>query len=90
MAPNVYRTENRPDPAESAAALTPNNGVDLSPNSPRGLYVGGGGDVTVVMFNNPDGETVLFAAVPAGSILPIRVKRLMATGTTATSIVALY
>ena len=51
------------------------------------LYIGGSGNVTVV---TEGGETVLFTAVPAGTILPIRVKEVSATGTTATSIVRMW
>lgn len=51
------------------------------------LYIGATGDVTVT----PQGQTttVLFAAVPAGTTLPIAVSLVMATGTTSTNIVGL-
>lgn len=52
----------------------------------RSLYVGGGGDVSVKCVN---GETVTFAAVPAGAVLPVAVLRVFASGTTATQIVGL-
>jgi hypothetical protein len=42
------------------------------------------------MANNPDGEISVLTAVPAGTLLPIRVKRVMSTGTTVTNIVALF
>lgn len=72
-------------PATSAAAVTPSDGVDLT-SIPRALYVGVSGDITVDM--EETGSTILFKAVPVG-ILPIRVKRIRATGTTATNILAL-
>lgn len=53
----------------------------------RGLYVGVTGDVTVI---TRKAQTVLFKAVPAGTILPIQVTHVKATGTTATDMVALY
>ena len=59
------------------------------------LYVGGAGNVQVVMADRSleDGATAqtadktLFTALAAGVVHPIRVKRVLATGTTATAIV---
>lgn len=51
------------------------------------LYVGGAGNVSVVTIG---GDTITFSAVPAGTILPIQVDRLRATGTTATLVNALW
>jgi hypothetical protein len=73
-------------PAFRAAAVTPDNSTDL-PSFARGLYVGGAGDVKV---DTAGADTVTFAGVPAGSLLPVRVRRVYATGTTATSIVAVW
>jgi hypothetical protein len=53
----------------------------------RGIYVGGAGDVVVV---NPDGSTCTFVGVPAGTILPVKARRVNSTSTTATSMVGLY
>lgn len=80
-------------PARYAAAVTPNDSIDLS-DPTRGLYVGGAGDVTVIMAgdnaagvtNNPQ----TFSSVPAGTTLPICVTRVKSTGTTATLIQALW
>lgn len=52
------------------------------PSLPKALYVNVTGDVVV---HNLDGVSVTFTAVPAGTILPIRAKRLL-TATTATVI----
>jgi hypothetical protein len=60
--------------------------VDLTRQC-RALYVGADGNVTVVM---KDGTSATFVGVTAGTLLPIEVRRLMNTGTTATSIVGLY
>lgn len=73
-------------PAQNAAAVTPSDSVDLTYTS-RALYVGAAGDVKVTM--NESG-TVTFVDVVAGTLLPIRVDRVFATGTTATDIVALW
>lgn len=74
-------------PAWEALAVTPAD-ADLSRMPTRGLYVGGAGNVTVVMAGG--GSAVTFTNVPAGTILPIRVDRVNSTSTTATAIVALY
>lgn len=72
-------------PARAAAAVTPADAATLDPPA-RGLYVGQAGDLRVRMLG---GQTVTFVAVPGGSVLPLRVDRVFATGTTAASIVAL-
>lgn len=53
----------------------------------RGIYVGGAGDVSIV---TPRNNTVVFSAVPAGSILPVRAIRVNTSGTTATLMDGLY
>jgi hypothetical protein len=76
------------DPAFGAVVITPADGTDIAnPGNVRALYIGGGGNLNVDM---ADGTTVLFSNVPAGSIIPIRVKRVRNTSTTATLILALY
>lgn len=74
------------DPASYAVAVTPNNDADLA-HITRGLWVGGAGNVAVILENDTDAVTL--AGVGAGTLLPIRVKRVMSTNTTATLIVAL-
>ncbi|MCM2505103.1 hypothetical protein NDN16_15640 [Aureimonas altamirensis] len=73
-------------PAGAFFAITPNDGAALAYVT-TGLYVGGGGDVAVA--DPVTSSPVTFKAVPAGSILPIRTVRVLATGTTATFIVGL-
>lgn len=74
-------------PASNAFAITPSDTDDL-PQYTRGLYVGGAGTVVVLMAD--DEATVAFVAVPTGSLLPLRVQRVMNGGTTATNIVGVY
>lgn len=73
-------------PATTATELTPSDGADL-PTAARAIYVGVGGDLRII----PVGQigAVTFAGVPGGSILPVRTKRVLATGTTAGSMLAL-
>lgn len=73
-------------PAHSATMVVPSDTAAL-PQVSRALYVGQGGDLSVVMAG---GETVTFEAVVSGSLLPIRVSRVNAAGTTAAGVLALW
>lgn len=72
--------------AEEFYAVTPNDSTDLTHGQCRALFVGTGGNVAVL---NDDGDSVTFA-VGDGQVLPIRTTRVLATGTDASGIVALY
>jgi hypothetical protein len=72
-------------PAEHAEAVTPSDSTDLAVVS-RALWVGGAGDVAVIMAS---GAAATFANVAAGTHLPVRVSRVKSTGTTGTLILAL-
>lgn len=69
-------------PATGAFNITPDDDTDLTV-LPRAIYVGGAGDLEVVM----DGITVVF--VGASGFLPIRPTRVKDANTTATNIVGL-
>ncbi len=71
--------------ATGGAAVTPSDSEDLAFVA-RALWVGGAGDVKVATAN---GDVLVFAGVAAGSVLPVAVKRVYATGTTATNVLAL-
>jgi hypothetical protein len=71
--------------AKAFAAVTPDDDTDL-PIRATGLYVGGEGNVSVVSWDN---EVVTFTGLAAGAVLPIPVRRVRSTGTTATGIIAL-
>jgi hypothetical protein len=73
-------------PATLAFAITPANGADLAVGT-RAIYVGGAGNLTVRM--SGDQAAAVFIAVPVGTVLPIAVDRVQATGTTATNLVGL-
>lgn len=74
------------DPCSTGAAVTPHDTSELT-DITRMIYVGGAGTLTVV---TAAGDTLAFGAVTAGSLLPLRVKIIKATGTSATNIVALW
>ncbi|MFD2235927.1 spike base protein, RCAP_Rcc01079 family [Aureimonas populi] len=84
--PYLYSASTASGPANRLFAVTPSDTQSL-PFVTTGLYVGGAGDLAVL--DRATGQTVVLRAVPAGSVLPIRVARVLATGTTATDIVGL-
>jgi hypothetical protein len=72
-------------PGSNAWEVTPDDDEFL-PRASRGIYVGGSGTLKVEMRGI---GTVTFQAVPAGMILPIRIIKVYATGTSATGIISL-
>jgi hypothetical protein len=76
-------------PATKALAITPNDGADLA-FATRGIYIGGFGNLRVDMQGHADGgAAVTFVGLSAGTVLPVRVSRVYATGTTAINLVGL-
>jgi len=73
-------------PAQRGFAVTPNDAVDLAAET-RGLWVGASGDLALVLAS---GDEVTLAGAVGGSVLPLRIRRVKATGTTATQLVGLY
>lgn len=71
--------------AINGATVTPADNALVPGGFTRAIYVGGLGDLTVVMMND---VAVTLVAVSAGSFLPLCVKCVNSTGTTATNIVA--
>lgn len=74
-------------PVECGLAVVPSDTDDI-PYVSRALYVGTAGDIMVALLKSTD--PVLFKGVPKGSLLPVRVKRVYATGTTAADILAVW
>lgn len=72
-------------PVTGAVAVTPSDSTDLAEIS-LNLYVGTAGTLKVTML---DGSTVTYGAIAAGRH-PLRVKRVWATDTSASNIVAEY
>jgi hypothetical protein len=73
-------------PARGAVQVTPSDQNELNFISTR-LWIGGGGSVAVTL---ADGSSCTYFCVPAGSYLTIRARRVLATGTSATDIIAEY
>lgn len=73
-------------PASNCFAIVPNDGADLPVNT-KAIYIGSGGTLVVLAMN---AETpVTLRNTIAGSILDLRVRRILATGTTAQDLVGL-
>jgi hypothetical protein len=71
-------------PAYKLVAVTPSNDTEL--DEVRALYVGTSGNLAVIA----EGDTVAVTLVnvAAGSIIPVRAKKVMSTNTNASNIVA--
>jgi hypothetical protein len=79
-------TRSLTSPPERGLAIVPNDASDL-PHVTRALYVGSPGDVVVKL---QDGTVLSFANVASGALIPIRVARVLATGTTASQLLGLW
>lgn len=77
-------------PAGFGWAVTPSDSVELVKHT-RALIIGGAGNLSVEMYDPATNKlaTVTFTALVEGTIIPIRTKKVLAAGTTATLIVAL-
>ena len=72
------------DPAVGLFSVTPS---DATVVYARGLYVGGAGNIAIVAKDDDAPQTLV--GVLAGTVLPIQVKQVYSTGTTATNIIGL-
>jgi hypothetical protein len=69
--------------ATGAAVITPSDSAEVDFN---GIYVGGAGNLAVTLL---DGSEVTLTAVIVGTIYPLRVTKVLETGTTATNLIGL-
>lgn len=68
-------------------AVTPNDTTELGPPILTQLYIGSAGSLAII---TEDGSALTYPIVPAGTFLSMRIKRVLATGTTASAIIAHY
>lgn len=68
-----------------ATAITTSDTVNLT--TPSVVYVGVGGTVKVT---TAQGDDVTFVGILAGSVIPVQVIRVWATGTSATNLLRIY
>jgi len=78
--------DGRGEPGTHGFTITPDDNIELT-DLARALYVGEAGNLAVTLF---DGTVLTFVGVPAGTFLPIRVRKVRSTNTTASSILGLY
>lgn len=74
-------------PYDAAASITPDDNNDLGRHT-RAIYVGSAGNVEVNMVTS--GSGIVFVGMLAGTSYPIRVKRVLAGSTTASSLVGTW
>lgn len=72
-------------PSRSGFVVTPDDETEF--RRTKGIWVGGAGNMAVTM---ADGTAFMISGIQAGSLLPISVTQVRATGTTATLIVGFY
>lgn len=88
----VIATPNATTITPSCPAL-PNNALAVTPSDADtfaqgvSIYAGAAGNISCVPWSS---ETAVVVAVLAGTVVPFRVKKVNATGTTATGLVAVY
>lgn len=73
-------------PIQNGAQITPNDTSDLIAVS-RAIFVGTGGDLSIVTVG---GDTLTFRSLAAGSLLPVRASRVLASNTTASDLLGLW
>jgi hypothetical protein len=82
----MSRYDARIAPPSKGTAVTPHDTNNLAVSA-TALWVGGAGDVAVLF--EDDSVAVTLAGVPAGTLIPGFIKRVLSTNTTATLIIAL-
>ena len=72
-------------PAIHGFAITPHDANEVAETT-RAVYVGTAGNLSVVLLS---GAAIVFSGLAGGTVLPIRVRQIKATGTTAGALVGL-
>jgi hypothetical protein len=75
--------------ARHSETVAPSDTTDLTKVT-SAIYVGGAGDLSLILANDSDGGATTFKAVPAGTTLYVQCRRIMDTNTTATNLVAMW
>lgn len=85
MSTGAFRTANATVAAHGAASVTPSDSAEIPIT--RSLFIGTNGNIKVTM---ADGQEITFINLTAGTIFPIQVVKVWSTGTTVTTVIALY
>lgn len=83
--PSPYSASNNTSPGFDATAIVPSNTVN-NPIIYRAVWVGSAGDVSLV---TAAGNTAIFYAATAGSIIPVQCARVNVLNTTASLLVGI-
>lgn len=77
-----------------AKAITPNDGDVLKDqngiDNHQFVYVGTGGDVTVIPAGLELTDAAVTFAVPTGGMVPVMCRKVLATGTSASGLIGIY
>jgi hypothetical protein len=82
----AHTTPGLTSPAIDGTMVVPDDTGDLA-HVTRAIYVGTGGQIAAQLAS---GTTVTLSSVQGGTLLPLRVRRVLATGTSAGDLVALW
>ena len=74
-------------PSPKWKSITPDDNNDLPDGACRGIYIGSSGNVNMT---DCYGNTMIFYSVQPGTVLAIQAKRVLASNTSATHLIALY
>lgn len=88
MAKNTNYSPTFPMFPGGAKTVTPSNTVNLT--YPSVIYVGSVAGGSSVKVTTAQGDEVTFSGLPAGFVIPVQVIRVWSTGTTASSLLAIY
>ena len=72
-----------------AIAVVPSDTINIT-DVPKALWVGVAGDISGTGADGTDGVAFTYKNVPVGVFDAVRFKRIFATGTVATNILAIY
>lgn len=88
MIPSTPARQSAESSAHNSKAVTPSDSAEVADYYPKGVYVGGAGNIVGQLVGDTTDTT--FTAVPAGTFLPVSFRLIKATGTTATSMVVVW
>lgn len=84
----LFASDGADAPARKLLTITPNDATDLT-DVAKALWVVSAGSVNIVAVNDVANTGTAMGTLPAGCMIPVRTRRVRASGTTAT-LVALY
>jgi hypothetical protein len=88
MIPATQARETTESAARFSKSITPHDTNEVADYIPKGIWVGGAGNLVVQLYG--DTADVTFTNVPAGTLLPLAVRLVKVTGTTATGLVVVW